>query len=127
MYIDSAKIFVKAGNGGKGCCSFRREKFIPFGGPDGGDGGNGGNIFVQGIKCMNTLIKYKYNKHSSRLAPNTTAHDLAIVMECNKASFFRFVLTKAVATPSLDRPSQTPTYSGLFSMNKATQSPFFNP
>lgn len=62
-FLDRAKIFLKAGNGGDGCLSFRREKFIEFGGPDGGDGGDGGNIIVIGSSHLNTLIDYRYQQH----------------------------------------------------------------
>jgi GTP-binding protein len=62
-FLDRAKIFLKAGDGGDGCLSFRREKFIEFGGPDGGDGGKGGDIIVKGVKDVNTLIDYRYNQH----------------------------------------------------------------
>ena len=55
-FIDEAIIFVKAGNGGNGCLSFRREKFIPKGGPDGGDGGDGGCVILQADNNLNTLI-----------------------------------------------------------------------
>jgi len=59
--IDIAKISVKAGNGGNGCISFRREKFVPKGGPDGGDGGNGGNVYLWGDSSLNTLLHLKYH------------------------------------------------------------------
>ncbi|MDR1334939.1 MAG: GTPase ObgE [Holosporaceae bacterium] len=62
-FLDRAKIFLKAGNGGDGCISFRREKFVEFGGPDGGDGGNGGDIIVMGTQHLNTLIDYRYQQH----------------------------------------------------------------
>lgn len=62
MFIDFAKIKVKSGKGGNGVCSFRREKYVPKGGPDGGDGGNGGNIYVMGDKNLSTLIDYYYQK-----------------------------------------------------------------
>lgn len=62
-FIDEAEIEVKAGDGGNGCISFRREKYVPYGGPDGGDGGNGGNIILKATKHLNTLIDYKYNKY----------------------------------------------------------------
>ncbi len=61
-FIDEAKIVVIAGNGGHGCVSFRREKFIPFGGPDGGDGGDGGSVFLRATKALNTLMTYRYTR-----------------------------------------------------------------
>jgi len=64
-FIDEASICVIAGDGGHGCCSFRRERCVPFGGPDGGDGGDGGSIFLQGDKRLNSLINFRY-KHSFR-------------------------------------------------------------
>jgi len=63
MFIDQAKIFVKAGKGGNGACSFRREKFVPFGGPDGGDGGDGGSLILQASTRMTTLLDLKYKRH----------------------------------------------------------------
>ncbi|MDR2416638.1 MAG: GTPase ObgE [Holosporales bacterium] len=62
-FLDRAKIYVKAGDGGNGCCSFRHEKFIEFGGPDGGDGGRGGDVFVKATRNLNTLIDYRYQQH----------------------------------------------------------------
>jgi GTPase len=62
-FLDEAKIFVKSGDGGAGCVSFRREKFIEHGGPDGGDGGRGGDIFVEAVPNLNTLIDYRYAQH----------------------------------------------------------------
>ena len=63
MFIDHAKIFVRSGNGGNGGCSFRREKFVPHGGPDGGDGGHGGNVVVTASTRMTTLLDLKYRRH----------------------------------------------------------------
>ena len=57
-FLDQAKIYVKAGDGGDGCIGFRREKFIEFGGPDGGDGGKGGDVWVECVDNLNTLIDY---------------------------------------------------------------------
>ena len=54
-FVDEAQIRVSAGDGGNGCVSFRREKFIPFGGPDGGDGGKGADVYVEGVEGINTL------------------------------------------------------------------------
>src|SRR6478736_4896888 len=62
-FLDEAKIFVKSGDGGAGCVSFRREKFIEFGGPDGGDGGRGGDVWVECVEGLNTLIDYRYQQH----------------------------------------------------------------
>src|SRR5207245_7048529 len=61
--VDEARIWVKAGDGGNGVVSFRREKFAPFGGPDGGDGGRGGSVYMQGSSNLNTLIDYRYRQH----------------------------------------------------------------
>ncbi len=62
-FIDEARIEVFAGNGGNGIASFRREKFIPFGGPDGGDGGRGGSIYARADRNVNTLVDYRFAKH----------------------------------------------------------------
>ncbi|MGL4974987.1 MAG: GTPase ObgE [Bosea sp. (in: a-proteobacteria)] len=62
-FLDEAKIYVKAGDGGAGCVSFRREKFIEFGGPNGGDGGRGGDIVIECVDGLNTLIDYRYRQH----------------------------------------------------------------
>ena len=58
-FIDEAKIYVEAGKGGDGCLSFRREKFIPFGGPDGGDGGDGGSVYLMTNSNLNTLVDFQ--------------------------------------------------------------------
>jgi GTPase len=62
-FLDEAKVFLKSGDGGAGCCSFRREKFIEFGGPDGGDGGRGGDVIFECVDSLNTLIDYRYRQH----------------------------------------------------------------
>ena len=62
-FLDQAKIYIKAGNGGSGSASFRREKFIEYGGPDGGDGGDGGSIIVECDRNLNTLIDFRYAQH----------------------------------------------------------------
>ncbi len=62
-FLDQAKIYIKAGNGGSGSASFRREKFIEYGGPDGGDGGNGGSIIVKSDRNLNTLIDFRFAQH----------------------------------------------------------------
>ena len=62
-FLDEAKIYLKGGNGGSGCVSFRREKNIPKGGPDGGDGGKGGYIYIKSFENLNTLIDFRYKQH----------------------------------------------------------------
>ncbi|WP_020593048.1 GTPase ObgE [Kiloniella laminariae] len=62
-FLDEAKIFLKSGDGGGGCTSFRREKYIEFGGPNGGDGGRGGDVIVRGAHGLNTLIDFRYAQH----------------------------------------------------------------
>ena len=62
-FLDQAKIFVKSGDGGAGCVSFRREKYIEFGGPNGGDGGKGGSIYFEAVENLNTLIDFRYQQH----------------------------------------------------------------
>lgn len=64
-FVDEARISVAAGNGGAGCLSFRREKFIPKGGPDGGDGGDGGSVYLQAKDSLNTLVDYRYQRRYS--------------------------------------------------------------
>jgi GTPase len=63
QFLDSAKVCVRSGDGGNGCVSFRREKFIEFGGPDGGDGGKGGDVIVECVANLNTLLDYRYQQH----------------------------------------------------------------
>lgn len=62
-FLDEAKIFMKSGDGGDGCVAFRREKFIEFGGPDGGNGGKGGSIVFEAVSNLNTLIDFRYHQH----------------------------------------------------------------
>jgi GTP-binding protein len=62
-FLDQAKIYVRSGDGGAGSVSFRREKFIEFGGPDGGDGGKGGDVWAEAVEGLNTLIDYRYQQH----------------------------------------------------------------
>jgi GTP-binding protein len=61
-FVDEAKLKVQAGNGGRGCVSFRREKFVPFGGPDGGDGGSGGSVYLKAVEGMNTLADFRISR-----------------------------------------------------------------
>jgi GTPase len=62
-FLDQCKIFIRSGNGGAGAVSFRREKYIEYGGPDGGDGGRGGDVFIEAVEGLNTLIDYRYQQH----------------------------------------------------------------
>ncbi|MEI8697645.1 GTPase ObgE [Mesorhizobium mediterraneum] len=62
-FLDQAKVYIRSGDGGAGSVSFRREKFIEFGGPDGGDGGRGGDVWVEAVNGLNTLIDYRYQQH----------------------------------------------------------------
>lgn len=62
-FLDEARVFIRSGDGGAGCVSFRREKFIEFGGPDGGDGGRGGDVAAECVAGLNTLVDYRYQQH----------------------------------------------------------------
>ena len=62
-FLDQCKIYLRSGNGGAGAVSFRREKFIEYGGPDGGDGGKGGDVWIESVEGLNTLIDYRYHQH----------------------------------------------------------------
>jgi GTP-binding protein len=62
-FLDEAKVYIRSGDGGNGCLSFRREKFIEFGGPNGGDGGRGGDVVAVAVEGLNTLIDYRYQQH----------------------------------------------------------------
>ncbi|RBO54392.1 GTPase ObgE [Rhodovulum sp. BSW8] len=62
-FLDLAKVYIRSGSGGNGCISFRREKYVEFGGPDGGDGGRGGDVWVEAVEGLNTLIDFRYQQH----------------------------------------------------------------
>lgn len=62
-FLDLAKVYIRSGSGGGGCVSFRREKYIEYGGPDGGDGGNGGSVWAEAVEGLNTLIDFRYQQH----------------------------------------------------------------
>lgn len=62
-FLDLAKVYIRSGSGGGGCISFRREKFVEYGGPDGGDGGKGGSVYAEAVEGLNTLIDFRYQQH----------------------------------------------------------------
>src|SRR5436305_13890967 len=62
-FLDECKIFIRSGNGGGGAVSFRREKYIEYGGPDGGDGGKGSDVWIEAVEGLNTLIDFRYHQH----------------------------------------------------------------
>lgn len=70
QFVDYVKIYVKAGDGGRGCVSFRREKYVPRGGPDGGDGGKGGDVIIKASSDLHTLLDYRYKKYIKQNAVN---------------------------------------------------------
>ena len=101
-FLDQAKIYIRSGNGGAGSVSFRREKFIPNGGPDGGDGGKGGDIWVEAADGLNTLIDYRYQQHFK--AP-TGHHGQGRQMHGGKGA--DIVLRVPVGTQVLDEDKET--------------------
>lgn len=70
-FLDQAKIFIQSGDGGAGCVSFRREKYIEFGGPNGGDGGKGGSVYFEAVENLNTLIDFRYRRISKLIKGRT--------------------------------------------------------
>ena len=109
-FLDQVKIYIKAGNGGDGSPSFRREKFIEFGGPDGGDGGKGGSVILRSEQNLNTLIDYRYQQHhkaergengSGQNRTGKSGKDLVLVVpvgtqvfeEDNKTLIYDFIKT----------------------------------
>nr|WP_321509396.1 GTPase ObgE [uncultured Celeribacter sp.] len=80
-FLDLAKVYIRSGSGGNGCVSFRREKFIEYGGPNGGDGGRGGSVIIEAVDGLNTLIDFRYQQHffaqngQAGMGNNRTGHD----------------------------------------------------
>jgi GTP-binding protein len=101
-FLDQAKIYIRSGNGGGGAVSFRREKFIPNGGPDGGDGGNGGNVWIVAAEGLNTLIDFRYQQHFKAA---TGAHGQGRQMHGGKGE--DVVLKVPVGTQVLDEDKET--------------------
>lgn len=90
-FVDEVSVVVQAGNGGRGCLSFRREKFVEFGGPDGGDGGDGGHVYCEASSALNTLVDYRFaRRHQAgngqpgmgRNRTGASGHDLVLKVPC---------------------------------------------
>jgi GTP-binding protein len=101
-FLDQAKIYIRSGNGGAGSVSFRREKFIPNGGPDGGDGGRGGDVWIEAAEGLNTLIDFRYQQH---FKAQTGAHGQGRNMHGAKGE--DVVLKVPVGTQVLDEDKET--------------------
>src|SRR5215469_13190968 len=101
-FLDQAKIYIRSGDGGNGCVSFRREKFIEFGGPNGGDGGKGGDVIGQAVDGLNTLIDYRYQQHFT--AANGRA---GMGKDCHGANGADVVLKVPVGTQVYDEDDAT--------------------
>jgi GTP-binding protein len=101
-FLDQAKIYIRSGNGGAGAVSFRREKFIPNGGPDGGDGGNGGNVWITAAEGLNTLIDFRYQQHFKAA---TGTHGMGRQMHGAKGE--DVILKVPVGTQVLDDDKET--------------------
>ncbi|MFT0212586.1 Obg family GTPase CgtA [Pseudomonas sp. F1_0610] len=100
-FVDEVSIFVKAGDGGNGCMSFRREKFIEFGGPNGGDGGDGGSVFMEADENLNTLVDYRYTRRfEAKRGENGRGS------ECTGAKGDDLVLKVPVGTTIIDANTQ---------------------
>ena len=96
-FLDEAKIYIKAGDGGNGACSFRHEKFIEFGGPDGGNGGNGGDIVFKAVENLNTLIDFRYQQHFKAMRGKNGAG-----RNCTGASGDDLIIKVPVGTQIMD-------------------------
>ena len=90
-FLDQAKIYIKAGNGGSGSAHFRREKFVEYGGPDGGDGGNGGSIIVESDRNLNTLIDFRYAQHFRAEHGHAGSKETKLVLT-EKIYYLKFLL-----------------------------------
>ena len=101
-FLDEAKVYIRSGDGGNGCVSFRREKFIEFGGPNGGDGGKGGDVIAQAVDGLNTLIDYRYQQHFT--AKNGQA---GMGKDCHGANGSDVVLKVPAGTQIYDEDGET--------------------
>src|SRR5215475_11552604 len=102
-FLDQAKIYIRSGDGGNGCVSFRREKFIEFGGPNGGNGGRGGDVVVEAVEGLNTLIDYRYQQHFKAKRGGN-----GMGKERNGANGADILLKVPVGTQVLDQDGETP-------------------
>ncbi len=105
MFVDEAKIWVKAGDGGNGCVAFRREKFVPRGGPAGGDGGDGASIILEANPHENTLLRYRYNRE---FRADRGRHGEG--SKCHGRSGIEMVLTVPVGTVVFDEDTGAPVF-----------------
>ncbi|MBN2741986.1 MAG: GTPase ObgE [Rhodobacteraceae bacterium] len=101
-FLDLAKVYIRSGGGGAGCVSFRREKYIEFGGPDGGDGGKGGSVWVEAVEGLNTLIDFRYQQH---FFAKTGQHGMG--SQCTGKDGADVVLKVPVGTEILDEDEET--------------------
>ncbi|WP_134679296.1 GTPase ObgE [Paracoccus ravus] len=101
-FLDLAKVYIRSGGGGAGCVSFRREKFIEYGGPDGGDGGRGGSVWAEAVPGLNTLIDFRFQQH---FFAKSGQHGMG--SQCTGASGDDVVLTVPVGTEILDEDQET--------------------
>src|ERR1700744_3029869 len=101
-FLDEAKVYLESGKGGAGCVSFRREKFISEGGPDGGDGGRGGHIILECVNNLNTLIDFRYTQH---FRAETGHHGRG--SNCNGAHGKDLVVKVPAGTVILDEDKET--------------------
>lgn len=101
-FLDLAKVYVRSGGGGAGCVSFRREKYIEFGGPDGGDGGKGGSVWVEAVEGLNTLIDFRYQQH---FFAKSGQHGMG--SQCTGKDGADVVLKVPVGTEILDEDQET--------------------
>ncbi|MGY3448880.1 GTPase ObgE [Bradyrhizobium sp. USDA 4353] len=101
-FLDEAKVYVRSGDGGNGCVAFRREKFIEFGGPNGGNGGRGGDVIIEAVDGLNTLIDYRYQQHfKAQRGGNGSGKD------CHGAGGKSVVLKVPVGTQVFDEDRET--------------------
>ena len=104
-FVDEARVKVQAGNGGRGCASFRREKFVPFGGPDGGDGGHGGSVWLRAVPGINTLADFRVERtfRAGEKLERATVDNRDMQMLYNDADGYHFMDTESYENFTLDR------------------------